>query len=96
MSPTEDVGEEKGCVMGKGDVLVGTKRRYSLQWEKTFKVMYLVINHSLKSTNFLEEKRKTVTQPHTHTTQHQAKQHSLSQQMSKGINREMMFLKFHL
>jgi len=50
---------ENSCVMGKGDVLVGTKRRYSLQWEKTFKVMYLVINHSLKSTNFLEEKRKT-------------------------------------
>lgn len=31
MYPTENVGEEKeGCVMGKGDVLVRTKRRYSL------------------------------------------------------------------
>ena len=89
MHPTENVGGEKGCVIGKGDVLVRTKRRYSLQWEKTFKVTYLVINHSLKSTNFLEEKRKTVTQPHTHTTRDQAKQHPLSQHMSKRSNREI-------
>lgn len=96
MHPTENVGGEKGCVIGKGDMLVRTKRRYSLQWEKTFKVTYLVISHSLKSTNFLEEKRKTVTQPHTHTTRDQAKQHSLSQHMSKEATGKLMFLKFHL